>query len=138
MITEDSGVMLGDPAAPMIAGFYAFGATNFDAHAALKGLIRAATDPLVFAPRTKTHERDALSDYLKLGYVPEHQEGGYGNVSMTLEDCSADFALAQFAKALGDETDSTILLLHGPELDQSFQFQNGLYSDAPPGRFLGT
>ena len=35
VITEDSGVMMGDPAAPMIADFYAFGATNFDAQAAL-------------------------------------------------------------------------------------------------------
>ena len=42
---EDSGVMMGDPAAPMIADFYAFGATNFDAHDALAGLVRAATDP---------------------------------------------------------------------------------------------
>ena len=30
---EDSGVMMGDPAAPIIADFYAFGATNFDAQA---------------------------------------------------------------------------------------------------------
>ena len=60
--------------------------------------------PPVSAPWTKTNERDALEDYLKLGYVPEHQKGGYGNVSMTLEYASADFALSQFAKALGDET----------------------------------
>ncbi len=75
VVTEDSGVMVGDPAAPMIADFYAFGATNFDAPAALQGLVRAATDPSVRAPRTKTNERDALADYLKLGYVPEHEGG---------------------------------------------------------------
>ena len=103
VMTEDSGIMMGDPAAPMIADFYAFGATNFDAQAALKGLIRAATDPSVYAPRTRTHERDALGDYLHLGYVSEHQKGGYGNVSMTLEYASADFALSQFAQALGHE-----------------------------------
>ena len=44
VMTEDSGVMMGDPAAPMIADFYNFGATNFDAPAALAGLVRAATD----------------------------------------------------------------------------------------------
>ena len=107
---EDSGVMMGDPATPIIADFYVFGATNFDAHAALAGLVRAATDPSVRAPRTGTYERDALADYLKLGYVPEYQQGGYGNVSMTLEYASADFALSQFAQALGDETDSDMLL----------------------------
>ncbi len=60
---EDSGVMMGDPAAPIIADFYAFGATNFDTHATLAGLVRAATDPSVRAPRTGTYERDALADY---------------------------------------------------------------------------
>lgn len=112
VMTEDSGVMMGDPAAAIIADFYDFGATNFDAEAALQGLVRAATDPGVRAERTKTNERDALADYLKLGYVPEHQKGGYGNVSMTLEYDSADFALSRFAQALGDESDSAMLLQH--------------------------
>ena len=110
--TEDSGVMMGDPAAAIIADFYAFGATNFDTRAALAGLVNAATNPAVYAPRSKTYERDALADYLKLGYVPEHQKGGYGNVSMTLEYDSADFALSQFAAALGDKADSAMLLQH--------------------------
>ncbi len=108
----DSGVMMGDPAAPIIAGFYAFGARNFDTKDALAGLVRAATDTTVYASRSNTHERDALADYLKLGYVPEHQKGGYGNVSMTLEYASADFGLSQFAKALGDDADSKMLLEH--------------------------
>ncbi len=112
MITGDSGVMVGDPAAPMIAAFYAFGATDFEAKAALEGLVRAATDPSVSAPRSRTKERDALADYLALGYVPQHQRGGYGNVSMTLEYASADFALAELAKALGDAADHALLMQH--------------------------
>ncbi len=108
----DSGVMMGDPAAPIISDFYAFGARNFDTKDALAGLVRAATDTTVYAPRSNTYERDALGDYLKLGYVPEHQKGGYGNVSMTLEYASADFALSRFANALGDEKDSKMLLEH--------------------------
>ena len=63
--------------------------------AALAGLVKAATDPRVVAPYSQTHERDALGDYLKLGYVPEHQNGGYGNVSMTLEYNSDDFAVSR-------------------------------------------
>ena len=113
LATEDSGVMDGDPSAPIIAGFYAFGARNFDTHAALAGLVRAATDPSVMAPRSRIYERDALADYLKLGYVPEDQHGiwnGYGNVSMTLEYASADFAVSQLANALGDTADSAKLL----------------------------
>ena len=123
--TEDSGVMMGDPAAPIIADFYAFGATNFDAPAALAGLVRAATDPSVYAPRSKTYERDALADYLKLGYVPEHQQGGYGNVSMTLEYDSADFALSQFALALGDRADSEVILRHAQNWRNLFNPKTG-------------
>ncbi len=108
----DSGVMMGDPAAPTIAGIYAFGARSFDVKDALKGLVRAATDTSVMAPLSHTYERDALGDYLKLGYVPEHQIGGYGNVSMTLEYASADFALSRLAESLGDEADAGLLLRH--------------------------
>ncbi len=108
----DSGEMMGDPAAPMIADFYAFGARDFDVKAALAGLVKAATDPRVHAPRSQTFERDALGDYLKLGYVPEHQKGGYGNVSMTLEYNTDDFAVSRLAKALGDNSESQLLLKH--------------------------
>ena len=122
---EDSGVMMGDPAAPILADFYAFGATNFDARATLAGLVRAATDPSVYAPRTGTYERDALADYLKLGYVPEHQRGGYGNVSMTLEYVSADFALSQVAKALGDDANSATLLRQAQNWTNHFNPASG-------------
>jgi predicted alpha-1,2-mannosidase len=108
-IDQDTGIMIGDPAAPIIADFYAFGATDFDTTLALRDLFKAAFDPSVGAPRTKIRERDSLKDYLKLGYVPEHPDGGYGSVSMTLEYASADAALAQFSKALNDEADYKLL-----------------------------
>lgn len=41
----DSGFMMGDPEAPMIAGFCTFGVKDFDAKAALARLGRAASDP---------------------------------------------------------------------------------------------
>ena len=110
VMTEDSGIMMGDPAAGMIAGYYAFGARNFDVPAALAGLVRAATDPAVAAPRTQTRQRDAMDDYLNLGFVPENPAGGYGPVSMTLEYASADFAVAELARALGDDVTAARLL----------------------------
>ena len=48
LATQDSGDMIGDAAALMIADFYAFGAHQFDAEAALAGLVKAATDPSVY------------------------------------------------------------------------------------------
>ena len=105
----DTGVMMGDPATPIIAGIYAFGATNFDTTSALAAMVKAALNP---ATRSLNgiNERDAERDYLNLGYVPEYQNGGYGPVSMTLEYCSADFALARFAQALGDTTNYTLAM----------------------------
>jgi len=109
--TMDSGVMMGDPAAPIVADFYAFGATHFDTQATLAGLLNAATNPGVYAPRSGTFERNGLADYLTLGYVPENgEQGSYGCISMTLEFDSADFGLSQFAAALDDESDSAMLL----------------------------
>jgi predicted alpha-1,2-mannosidase len=121
----DSGVMMGDPAAPIIADFYLFGVNNFNTKDALAGLMRAATDPTVRAPLSNTFERDALEDYLKLGYVPEHQRGGYGNVSMTLEYASADFALAQFAKALNDESSYKLLMKQSQNWKNLFNPETG-------------
>jgi len=120
----ESAAMIGDAAPAVIADFYAFGATNFDTSVALAGLVRAATDPSVFAPRTAIFERDGLADYLKLGYVPE-EIGGYGNVCITLEFNSADFALSQFAQALGDQTDSALLLHHAQNWKNLFNPATG-------------
>lgn len=119
----DTGIMMGDPAAPIIADFYAFGARGFDTTAALAGLVKAATDPSVYAAGSNTYERDALADYLRLGYVPENQNGGYGNVSMTLEYNTDDFALSRLAAALGDSTDSALLMKHA-------QYWRNLYNPA--------
>lgn len=105
----DTGVMMGDPATPIIAGLYAFGATNFDTASALAAMVNAATNPAVVA-LNGVHERDAERDYLNLGFVPEYQNGGYGPVSMTLEYCSADCALARFALALSDTNDYTLAM----------------------------
>ena len=85
-------VMGGDSPAPLIASAYAFGARNFDAEAALKYMVKAATDT------DHNRERPRLKQYLSLGYVPSDDRIG---ASMTLEYASDDFAIAQFAKALG-------------------------------------
>jgi predicted alpha-1,2-mannosidase len=108
--TADSGIMLGDPATPIIAGLYAFGGTNFDTAAALSAMVAAATNPVTKIINGGTLERDANRDYLNLGFVPEYQIGGYAPVSMTLEYCSADFALARFAQAIGDTTNYSLAM----------------------------
>jgi len=120
----DTGVMMGDPATPIIAGMYAFGATNFDTAAGLAAMVKAAVDPSVVSVNG-THQRDAERDVLNLGYVPAAERGGYGPVSMTLEYCSADFALARFAQSLGDTQNSLLAMNRAQNWRNHFNPESG-------------
>ncbi len=98
---DESGAMYGDPAVPIIASTWAFGARDFDTRAALRVMLHGATDP---EAKSKTYPvRPGLADFLKHGYVPMEQKGLRGSPSVALEYETADFALAQFARAHGDE-----------------------------------
>lgn len=88
-----TGVMNGDPYHVIVSTAYAFGATDFDAGKALRLMVEGAT-------RTASGgyvERPGLDDYLRLGYVP-------GQGADTLEYTTADFAIAQLARRLGDSS----------------------------------
>lgn len=94
----ESYVMVGDPAAGIIADAYAFGARSFDTEKALAALQHEATAPNNDRPGESV--RDAK------GYLPldENDYGCcnfYGPVSTQLEYDSADYAVAAFAKSLG-------------------------------------
>jgi putative alpha-1,2-mannosidase len=94
----ESYVMVGDPAAGIIADAYAFGARDFDTDKALAALQHEATVPNNDRPGESV--RDAK------GYLPldENDYGCcnfYGPVSTQLEYDTADYALAAFAKSLG-------------------------------------
>jgi predicted alpha-1,2-mannosidase len=93
----NSGGMIGDGPAAVIATVYAFGARDFDAAAALDAMERGAS-------RLGTTSggqlvRPALADYLKLGYVSTNF---WGSASRTLEYAISDFSISQLARALGD------------------------------------
>ena len=98
-------VMVGDPADPIIADYYAFGARNFDTTSALHDMVAEANNTDNIRPG---------NNYLaNLGYLPSNGSYGccnfYGPASTTLEYNSADFAVSAFAGALGDTTDQTAL-----------------------------
>lgn len=96
---DETGVMAGDPSDGIISSIYAFGGHGFDTKAALAAMLRGATDPNVHIRLYP--ERPHLDDYLSKGYVVNANGVGNG-ASMTLEYTSADFAIAQFAKEMGD------------------------------------
>jgi len=90
-------IMVGDPADPVLADYYAFGARDFDAGRALADMIAEATRPGPIRP--------GVSYLSTLGYLPV--DGSYGccnyyePVSTTLEYDTDDFAIAAMAGALG-------------------------------------
>ena len=96
-------VMVGDPAQSIIAGYYAFGAHNFDTSQALKDMLAQAT--------TVNDVRPGEALEQKYGYLPE--DGAYGCCNAhgqvpTLEEYDTqDLALSQFARALGDRRTPT-------------------------------
>ena len=93
-VNRNSGGMIGDGAPIIISSALAFGATNFDTRAALAAMEKNASQPGTTSDGFAV--RKELEDYLTLGYAPDA-------VSVTLEYGNADYAIAQFARALGDE-----------------------------------
>jgi predicted alpha-1,2-mannosidase len=109
LLNTQNDVMVGDPADPLIAGAYAFGARGFDRSRALRDMVRGATRPGHSANNAYV-ERPGLADYERLGYVPfedntdgvgqtNHHELAWGSASTTLEYALDDFAIARLAQA---------------------------------------
>jgi predicted alpha-1,2-mannosidase len=104
-LNTDNYTQVGDPADAIIADYYAFGARDFDTEAALADMLKQATTVNTVRPG------EALE--AKYGYLPE--DGQYGccrphrYVSALLEYDTADFALSQYAAALGDTTAAAML-----------------------------
>jgi len=96
--------MTGDSVVPLIANFYAFGAKDFDTERALHFMLDAATEGGV--GRNGYVERPAIGTYLKRGYLPLPSSSSCRNsfpaASISLEWSVDDFAISQFAAALGD------------------------------------
>lgn len=112
--THNSGithVMNGDPAAPAIADILAFGGRNFDVGAAYKSLLRAATVPTAHDLSKEGCEvecvgqRPSLDLWLKLHYIPVGANA-WGPAADTLEDVTADFAISELARRVGDHATS--------------------------------
>ncbi|CAL2069812.1 Alpha-1,2-mannosidase [Streptomyces murinus] len=131
----ESYVMVGDPAAGIIADAYAFGARSFDTDKALAALQHEATAPNNDRPGEAV--RDAK------GYLPldENDYGCcnfYGPVSTQLEYDSADYALAAFAKSLGKKAVYQKFATRAQDWMNVFNPQTGyMQAKDKDGRFAG-
>ncbi|MFI6739056.1 GH92 family glycosyl hydrolase [Nonomuraea sp. NPDC050451] len=109
-------VMTGDPSAPALAGFYALGVRNFDVRGAFDSLLAQATVPHPSGlsdkgcPGQCEGQRPNLAEYLRLGYAPQDTCHCWGGAAETLEDATADFALADWAGRLGRDAERDLLM----------------------------
>jgi predicted alpha-1,2-mannosidase len=110
-----TSVMEGDPSPPAVASMAAFGARNFDLKGALASLKRAATVP---TPLDLSNtgcrvmcrgQRPSLDKWLSIHYIPT-VSNAWGGAGETLEDATADFALAQLAQRVGDSESHRIFM----------------------------
>jgi predicted alpha-1,2-mannosidase len=116
-VNRNSGGMVGDGDDAIIASAYAFGARRFDTKAALAAMDKGASDPAATSDGART--RSGLREYLELGYVP-------GEAAVTLEYCNNDFAVAQFARALGDQKKYDVYLGRAQNWTNLFDDSSGL------------
>jgi predicted alpha-1,2-mannosidase len=106
--TGATHVMEGDAAAAAVPSIVAFGGTSFDMKGAFASLKKAATVPTALDLSKDgcnvacPGQRPSLDKWLTLHYIPT-VSNAWGGAGETLEDVTADFALAQFAKRVGDD-----------------------------------
>ena len=132
----ESYVMVGDPGASIIADAYAFGVRNFDTAHALDAMVHEATTPNQDRPGEAV--RDAKG-YLPLDETDYGCCNFYGPVSTQLEYDSADYALASYAKALGDTTDYQKFATRAQDWMNVFNSQTGYIQGKDlDGQFAGS
>ena len=101
-----TSVMGGDSPPLLLSSAYAFGARQFDTATALKYMLKGAFEN--GAGKHGYVQRPHGDKFRAFGYIPS--EDDQNSVSFALEYASSDFAIAQFARALGDGDSYTRLM----------------------------
>ncbi|MBI4428345.1 MAG: glycoside hydrolase family 92 protein [Ignavibacteriales bacterium] len=102
LLSNETYMMVGDPASIVLADTYVKGIRDFDAVAAFNAMKK----PAVTLTKEALPARPGYKDYLRLGYIPSDQDKTqewwvWGPVSTMLEYNLADWSIAQMARALG-------------------------------------
>ena len=103
---NENWCMIGYHSASVIADAIVKGNSNFDTNQALQACVATANVPYF----------DGLDYYIKQGFVPEDKNGA--SVSKTLEYAYDDWAIAQAAKTLGEQT------IYSEFINRSKNYQN--------------
>jgi predicted alpha-1,2-mannosidase len=131
LATGETKVMLGSSAEIVLADAYLKGITGFEVRDAYARMRAAALDEV--PPVGGRGGRDAVQEYLSLGYVPlPHGRP----VSVTTEYAHADFALGLLAEALGEHADAEALRARSKGYRQLFEPASGfLWAKDAAGNF---
>ncbi len=105
---NETYMMVGDPAVPVIADSYLKGIRDFDVQAAYEAMGK----PSLATGDTAPPIRPGYHEYLRYGYIPFEQDTTlawwvWGPVSTTLEYALDDWCFAQMARSLGAQADAT-------------------------------
>ncbi len=121
LLGMETGVMVGDPATPVIADTWLRGLRDFDVETAYAAARKAATQ------LEGNRLRPGLKQYDSLGYIPEDSLiGVWGTVSTTLEYNIADWNLAQLAQGLGKNKDYVRFLRRSNSYRNYFDLQTNM------------
>lgn len=106
LAANETFMMVGDPAVPVVADTWLKGITDIDTQAAYEACRKPATTP---GPESDPI-RPGYHDDLTYGYIPFEQDTTrtwwtWGPASTTLEYCLSDWAIAQMAHRLGKNAD---------------------------------
>ena len=120
---DNNYVMVGDPEDAIISDYYTFGGRNFNTKQALTDMLTQAT--------TTNDVRPGEGLEQKYGYLPEDGTfnpccNAHGVIATQLEDDEADFALSNFAQALGDGKDAAMLKARANNWENVFDPNNDL------------
>jgi predicted alpha-1,2-mannosidase len=122
MNTGETDIMVGDSGVPILADYYAFGASGFDTATALKGM--------VYDQSNDTDVTPGVTYLNSFGYLPTNSDYGccneYATTSTQLEYDTDDFALSRFASALGDTTDAAAFLNRAQDWENIYDSSQGL------------
>jgi len=139
IVGGDASQMNGDSADPIIADAYAFGVRGFDVKAALKAMVKGATQPEPI--HGLEIERQYLDQYLTQHYVDagsldldsiDYSIGG----SVTLEYAIDDFSIAQLASDIGDSSLSAAMMQRAHNWEYLFNPATGyIQARNPDGSF---
>jgi len=102
LAANETRMMVGDPAVPVIADTYLKGVRDFDIHLAFEALLKHARE----SEKQSGPIRPGYHEQMRYGYIPSEQDTTedwwvWGPASNTLEYCFADWAFSRLANELG-------------------------------------